>query len=459
MTSSSSGPSTPGSAASRPGTAAQPVRGTEAGRPRERRSPLRQGTAAVLVLLFALLLPLTLTVTWAHRTVLNNEAWIRTVTPIASDPAVTAAVSRQVTDQLYTTLDPQAVVAEALPPKAAFLAGPITNGARSYIQQAVDKLLQSDQFQQLWVSANATAHAQLVQVLRGHSEVVKSTNGTVVLNLVPLLSETLKNLEGFVSSVVGRPVSIPQLSSDEVPSAACAKLSLVLRRELPSTCGQVPLFPSNQLDTAQRAVRAFDRTTVALLVVTPLVAAGALAVSRRRRRTLLQLTIGAMLGLVVFRRSTMWLQDRLVATGKPENKAARSAIVNDVFDRFFTLSAWFLVAGAVVVLLALVTGPYAWAVTSRQRAAAVARTGAHLVSAGAGAATTRAGDEATVAWIRAHLDALRVGGVVVAVLLLLVVNVNLIGLLVLAGLLALYELWLSRLRPPTTITLPDVPRA
>jgi hypothetical protein len=49
--------------------------------------------------------------------------------------------------------------------------------------------------------------------------------------------------------------------------------------------------------------------------------------------------------------------------------------------------------------------------------------------------------------------------VVVAVLLLLVVNVNLIGLLVLAGLLALYELWLSRLRPPTTITLPDVPRA
>src|SRR5262249_10339861 len=138
-----------------------------------------------------------------------------------------------------------------------------------------------------------------------------------------------------------------------------------LGRELPDTCGQIPLFPADKLDKAQWAIRAFDRATWALLILTPLLVIAALLLSRRRRRTLLQLTVGALLVMVIVRRTMMWLQNTVVNTGRPENKAARSAIIHQVLHGFFTVTLWIVIIGLVVVAVALITGPYPWAVTSR----------------------------------------------------------------------------------------------
>jgi uncharacterized membrane protein len=223
------------------------------------------------------------------------------------------------------------------------------------------------------------------------------------------------------------------------------------------------LFPAAQLVNARRGVRAFDRGVLALLILTPLVAVMALVLSRRRRRTLLQLTVGAMLGLVVVRRSTMWLEDKLVAGARPENREARTAIVHHVLDRFFSLTQWFLIGGLIIVAVALLTGPYKWAVATRSRVARGAHASGRLVSLAASGTAGEAPDDATVIWVRGHFDLLRAGGVVVAVLLLLGFSINVWGFLVIAALLALYEFGLYRLRPqpitlpPEPITLPPAP--
>lgn len=425
-----------------------------AGRRARRRSRVRQVFAVVCVVLFAILLPVTVTATWAHRTVLNTSAYVKTVTPIAADPAVTAALSRQITDQLYTALDPQQIIASSLPEKAAFLAGPIANGARDNVQQAVDKVLQSDQFQTLWVQANKFAHQQLVTVLRNDSKVLQTTNGQVVLNLVPLLNEALKNASGFVSGVVGRTVTLPTITGNELPSAACQKIATALDRPVPATCGQVALFPAKNLTTAQRAVKAFDWAVLTLLILMPVLFVAALLVSHRRRRTLLQLTIGGMLGLVVVRRVLMWEQNQLLDVGRPENREARSAIVHGLLNGFFNLTWWILIAGLVVVAVALVTGPYRWAVATRRGVATGASRTRGLLAAAASGTAARTQDESTVAWVRSHFDLLRIGGIVVALLLLLLLDVSFWGFLVIAALAVLYEVWLHRLRPPQTVTLP-----
>jgi hypothetical protein len=416
-----------------------------------RRGALRRGFAVALVVVFAVLLPLAVTATWAHRTVLNTDAFVSAVAPIAAEPAVTEALSRDVTNQLYAALDPQAIIADALPPKAAFLAGPIANGARDYVQNAVQKVISSDQFRTLWLEAVRFSHAQLVTVLRGDSQVLLSNDGQVVLNLVPLLNEALKSLQGFVSGVIGKPVTLPTISGTELPAVACAKIAAVLDRPVPATCGQVALFRADKLDAAQQAVRTFDRSVVALLIITPLIAIAALWLSPRRRRTLLQLTVGAMLGLVVVRRAVIWLQNDLISTGRPENQAARTEIVHHLMDGFFAVSEWFLIGGLIIVVIALATGPYRWARSMRGWLRRAAVTTGALVSAGvsrtAGAAgRTAAADTPAMAWVRAHLDLLSIAGAVLAVLLLLVFDINLVGLLIIAAVLALYEFWLYRLR-------------
>lgn len=424
------------------------------GRRTRRRQRVRRIFVGTLVLLFAILLPITITATWAHRIVLNTDTYVSTVGPVAANPTVQAAISRDITNQLYAALDPQQTIEEALPPRASFLAGPIANGVKGYVQNAVNRVVSSQQFQDLWVAANRYAHGQLVSVLRGNSDTVRTSNGQVVLDLVPLLNEALKQIQPFVSSVVGRNVNLPDIKGNELPSAACKRIADALDRPIPATCGQVPLFPAAQLHQAQRGVRGFDRAVLALLIITPLLFLISMWLSRRRRRTLLQLTIGGTLGLVIFRRTLFWLQGDLINTGRPENKAARSVIIQHVLTSYFSITKWFLVGALVIAVLALVTGPYGWAVKGRQ---GVVHAGAATVSfarASVASGVAASKDERTVAWVRAHFDFMRAAGVVAAVLLFLILNVSFWGFVVIAALLVLYELWLYRLRPQD-VALPD----
>src|SRR5205807_3601062 len=115
-----------------------------------------------LVTLFAVVLPVTTVSAWAHRTVLDTDTYISTIKPIAADPAVLAAASRDVTNEIFAALDVPAAITAALPANATVLAGPITTGARDYVQQAVNAVLASPKFQALWVEANRFAHKELV---------------------------------------------------------------------------------------------------------------------------------------------------------------------------------------------------------------------------------------------------------------------------------------------------------
>lgn len=394
-----------------------------------------------MVTLFAILLPITTVTGWAHRTVLDTTTYVDTIKPIASDPAVVAAASREVTNELFTALDVPAAITQALPPKATVLAGPITNGARDYVQQAVDAVISGPTFQNLWVQANRFAHTQLVAVLRGNTTVLALTGGNVVINLVPLLNNALQRAQGFVARVVGHPVTLPVINSNEVPAQSCAKIADAIGRPLPSTCGVITLFRAHNLSTARRLVQAFDRSLLALLILTPLIAAIAMVVSRRRRRTLLQLAIGGLVGLVVVRRSFAWTKDSLVAGGKPENRDAREAIVRHVLSGFYDLTKWMLLGLLIVTLVALVTGPYAWAASTRHaltEAARVVRVTFTGKSRGAG------GDEAVV-WASEHYQLLRYGGIAVAVLLIAALDLNLVTFLVIAALLALFEVGVQRI--------------
>src|ERR1700726_3645716 len=130
--------------ASQPGSAQRPEKiapaeavpaGSQAGRhavqsghepsskPRRRR--IRRSVVAVLVALSCLLVLLSTTVVWAHRTLLNTGTFVGTVSPVFKDPAVASAVATRATSQLFTELDLQARLKASLPPKVSFAAAPI----------------------------------------------------------------------------------------------------------------------------------------------------------------------------------------------------------------------------------------------------------------------------------------------------------------------------------------------
>jgi len=120
----------------------------------------------------------------------------------------------------------------------------------------------------------------------------------------------------------------------------------------------------------------------------------------------------------------------------PEGRAAINVIVHQIAHGLFVLTGWMLVAALLVVLIGAITGPYGWAVAFRRWVG--------QVFGALGSAGDRMRQPEAVAWIRAHEDLLRIGGAVVAILLLLVFSVSWLSLFLIAGLLAVYEIVITR---------------
>src|SRR4051794_34105490 len=98
---------------------------------------LRRTMAALLVLVFALLLPVGTALAWTHRTVFDEDLYLATVAPLGSNPTVTTAVAAQLTDQIYAAVNPEATITSVLPPRAAFLAGPISGQVKNFFGDQV----------------------------------------------------------------------------------------------------------------------------------------------------------------------------------------------------------------------------------------------------------------------------------------------------------------------------------
>lgn len=292
------------------------------------------------------------------------------------------------------------------------------------------------------MAANRFADAQLVSALKGDSKALQTTDGRVVLNLVPLLNVALKGVQADASGLFGKNVTLPAITSSSIPAADCQKIAGAIGHPLPPTCGQIALFPASSLTGAQHAYRAFNRIVLLLLILTPLAFIAALWASPRRRRTLLQLTIGGMLALMVVRRAMYWLESDLTAAAKPASRAALSVITGQVLHGVFDIALWFLIGGLIVLVVVLLAGLYRWAVATRAWGRRAAGSAGQLVSAAGGHASS----DATVTWVRRHLGLLRIGGAVIAALALLIFSVSWVTLHIIAVLLALYEFGLHRLR-------------
>ena len=404
-------------------------------KPRRRR--IRRSVVAVLVALSCLLVLLSTTVVWAHRTLLNTGTFVGTVSPVFKDPAVASAVATRATDQLFTELDLQARLKASLPPKVSFAAAPIANATKGYVAGELTSVLENPKFQDAWIAALTFMHHDLVAVLRGQQNAALSTsNGYIVLNTVPLINQALGKVSGLASDLTGKQVTLPTITSADPPQQAVNKLSKALGVQLPSNFGEITLVRSSDLATVRQGVKAFDGLTLILPLVTIVLIALTLWLSVNRRRTVLQLAVGVSLLMIVERRGV--LHEQGVLASDAHNPQLAQTVFGYLLNGFFVLTAWVLGVALVVLVIAVLAGPYRWAVAFRSwlrrtwHAVAGARGGEHRGLAG---------------WMAPHAGGLQLAGAVVAGILLLIVPVSWLSFLIIGVLLAAYEVYLQRIKP------------
>src|SRR5450631_32093 len=114
-------------------TANEALRESEAeGTQRPAKGPWWRRIAAwVVVVLACLLAVVSVVVVFARNQLLNTDAYVSTVAPLATNPAIQTQVATRVSGELIARTDLSQRVKGALPDKAGFLVTPITDGVQS----------------------------------------------------------------------------------------------------------------------------------------------------------------------------------------------------------------------------------------------------------------------------------------------------------------------------------------
>jgi hypothetical protein len=119
---------------------------------------------------------------WIRRVVLDSDGYNTTTTQLLQQPEIQQALAANLVDQLYANVDVAAQIQPLLPKAAQPLAAPAAAALRDYADRAAVRLIASDRAQQAWIKANEVAHAQLVLVLDGGGDRLKTGGGEVAIN-------------------------------------------------------------------------------------------------------------------------------------------------------------------------------------------------------------------------------------------------------------------------------------
>jgi hypothetical protein len=389
--------------------------------PRERR-PVRWASisSALLLILGLLLVPVSVLAVWTNNQVSDTQRFVATVSPVAADPAVQAALADRITAEVFAHLDVQqlanegvdALAAQGLPPRVVErlhdLTGPIAEGARGFVRGKVGELVASPAFVAAAQRAVEVSHQQMRAVLAGEAAAVTVAGGSAVLDLYPFIEAAKQQMVASGFAAAGR---------------------------IPEVHPTIELFPASTLIRAQTAYRTLDAVATWLPWVTLLLLIGGVFLARRRRRAAMVVGL-AVMGIMVLLAVALLIARGVLVGSVAEQAAAPAAAAYDIVVRFVRLALRTLfVVGLVVVLAAYLTGPSKGAVAIRMTVSG------WIARLRRGEVARRLQSGPVGPWVHDHRGALRVAVVLLAALVVVFLDrptgldilLVAIGLLVLLG--------------------------
>ena len=277
---------------------------------------------------------------WVKRQALDTDAWVDTSTNLLENDEVREALSVYIVDQLYANADPQGVLEERLPENLQGLAGPIAGALRQPAVEGVDEFLQRPRVQASWENVNRIAHQELLAVLEDETRGnVTTGSGTVTLNLRTLVVNIGEEL-GFGEELDAR---------------------------LPPDAGQIVILESDQLEAAQKGVKAIKWMSWLVILIAFACFAGAVWLARGRRAMLrnvgVALFLVGILLLDVRRAVGNYIVDALTS-----GESLRGAVDSTWFIGTSLLAevAWALIVYGVIILIGTwLAGPSRYAARVR----------------------------------------------------------------------------------------------
>ncbi len=309
--------------------------------------PWRNLVAWILVVLAFIMAIAAGPASWAHDYLMDTDRFVDTVAPLIREDEVAQAIAERAAFRLVEELDVQERLERVLPDEITFIAGPITSGVDTLARRTAKAILQSDQFYWVWEKMLRFSHSTAVASVRGEGALAVSEEGDIVLDIGDLLVELKARLVD-------------------------AGLTFLDRVPVPADAGAVVLFTADELGMVQGMVHLLDTLNWVLPALAILLLVAAVLISTDRRRFLvvsgIALALAMAISLIGLNYAESYLMDQIKV---PVNLSAAQVVWAGVVSNLTQILAGILALGVVVSMGAAVAGPYRWAVWLRTRTASL----------------------------------------------------------------------------------------
>ncbi|MGZ5398344.1 MAG: hypothetical protein ACXWEI_23705, partial [Mycobacterium sp.] len=312
---------------------------------------------------------------WASDVLFDSQEVAGAVDAALQEPAVTEALAMYLTDQVLVAVEAEQFVLDVLPPNLDRLTPAVVGGMRSFVSDRLEKLLADDDVRNVVVQLVERAHGALMKLLEGDGVLagVTVTDGEVSVNLLPLLSRSLLAVQdlGLLDDA-----EIPVFTADGDPAQQRDELSEALNRELPAQFGELVVYRSEALESAQQslasaqqAVAVVKRSVVLVIALTLVALIACVLLSVRRGRTIMVLALVMAATMIIVRA----ILNKVVAevptlVVDPGARAALGSAVTDLAAGLLTAVTVAAVVGVLVALGLYLTGDSKTAAAIRSRA-------------------------------------------------------------------------------------------
>ncbi|HYO38821.1 MAG TPA: hypothetical protein VER39_04105 [Nocardioidaceae bacterium] len=274
---------------------------------------MRSLLAGVLLLLGALLVPVSTAGWWLRETIVPVDGYLEAVTPLAGNDEVRTAVVDEVVEQTEATVGDQ-------------LPGVVAEQLRPLVRAATARVVEDPAFVSGWQAANRDLHAQVVGLLSDGSAPDRSGADVVEIRL-DTLTDGVRD----------------ELVDSGVPFAD----------QLPATDATLPLGSTADLEQARGAYSLLERWGPVLPVAAVALLVAGLALARRRGAALAGTAVLTLVGLGVA--GAALVLGRVAYLERLPSGIPRPA-ASAVFDTVTAGLRQDLLVVAVVALVALVVG-------------------------------------------------------------------------------------------------------
>lgn len=317
---------------------------------------LRMVLAIVLLVVGCIAIPLSATAWWVRGTVTDTDQFVDTLGPLAEDPDVQDAVERQLVTQVMDLIERQQLLAKAsedlaelgVPDRVTallpLLADPIRDRIEQRVTRIAERVVESPAFAEAWDNSLEQLHGQFVEIITSdhQSDVITTDDGNTLNLELATLTETVRLA----------------LQNAGVPGANL----------LPTVDVTIPIMSVEQITAARAAYDAIDRWGRLLPLLTIVLLAAGIALTRDRPRAGRILAVAAVGVLVLTLLGVAWGRQFAVDQLPSQARDAGTAMLAILTDRLRAILRFLAVIALLAGAVLLFAGNDRAATSRRRRA-------------------------------------------------------------------------------------------